>query len=133
MVAFTRNTPMKTNAINWFEIFTSDFNRAKTFYETILQRQLPEIEGNCGAKMALFAEGGDKGTGGALTKMDNCNPGAGGTVVYLDVEGDLDGVLSRVPTAGGKVVQARMAIPPHGFIGLIEDTEGNIVGLHSMV
>jgi predicted enzyme related to lactoylglutathione lyase len=132
MATFKKNTPMKTNAINWFEIFTTDFNRAKAFYANILQRPLPEIESSCGVKMALFSEGGEKGTGGALTKMDNCNPGPGGTVVYLDVEGDLDGVLGRVPAAGGKVVQERMAIPPHGFIGLIEDTEGNIVGLHSM-
>jgi len=125
---------MKTNAINWFEIFTSDFPRAKAFYEAILQRPLPEIDSSCGAKMALFAEGGENsGTGGALTKMDNSNPGPGGTVVYLDVEGDLDGVLDRVPAAGGRVVQPRLAIPPHGFIGLIEDNEGNIVGLHSMI
>lgn len=124
---------MTTNALNWFEIFTSDFNRAKTFYETILQRPFPETDTCCGGKMALFGDGGETGVGGALTLMEGFKPGAGGTVVYLNVEGDLDGVLERVPGAGGKVVQARMAIPPHGFIGLIEDTEGNVVGLHSMV
>lgn len=123
---------MKSNAINWFEIFVSDLGRAKAFYETILNRPLTSIEME-GCQMALFAEGGAEGTGGALTKMEGYKPGPGGTLVYLDVEGDLDGVLSRIPSAGGKVVRERTAIPPHGFIGILEDTEGNIVGLHSMV
>ena len=121
----------KDNAINWFEIFVSDFDRAKTFYETILKRSLIPATMDC-AQMGLFAEGGEKGTGGALIKMDGYQPGPGGTLVYLDVEGDLDGVLQRIPSAGGKVVRERMAIPPHGFIGIFEDCEGNVVGLHSM-
>jgi len=65
--------------------------------------------------------------------MEGCEPGPGGTMVYLNVEGDLDGVLKRVPEAGGKVLRERMPIPPHGFIGVIQDPEGNVVGLHSMV
>ncbi len=65
--------------------------------------------------------------------MDGWKPGKGGTMVYPNVEGDLDGVLARIPAAGGTVIQEGMAIPPHGFIGIIGDTEGNQVGLHSMV
>ena len=122
---------MKTNAINWFEIFVSDFDRAKTFYEKILARPLIPVSTE-GCQMGLFAEGGDKGTGGAITKMNEFKPGPGGTIVYLDAEGDLDGVLARIPEAGGKVIRDRMAIPPHGFIGIFEDSEGNVVGLHSM-
>ncbi len=126
---------MKTNAINWFEIFVSDFERAKTFYEKILNRPLAGAEME-GCQMGLFAEGScenGSGVGGAITKMEGHNPGPGGTLVYLDVEGDLDGVLQRIPGAGGKVIRDRMPIPPHGFIGIFEDSEGNVVGLHSMV
>lgn len=122
---------MKTNAINWFEIFVSDFDKAKTFYEKILNHPLSLVAMD-GCQMALFAEGGGQGTGGALTRMDGYKPGPGGTLVYLDVEGDLDGVLSRIPAAGGKIIRERMPIPPHGFIGIFEDAEGNVVGLHSM-
>ena len=35
-------------------------------------------------------------------------------------------------SASLKSIRDRMAIPPHGFIGIFEDTEGNVVGLHSM-
>ena len=38
----------------------------------------------------------------------------------------------RIPAAGGKVLRDRLAIPPHGFIGIFQDSEGNTVGLHSM-
>lgn len=123
---------MKTNAINWFEIFAADLDRARAFYETILQDKLVDAAmGEC--CMAIFPYDNMNGTGGALTKMEGCEPGSGGSLVYLNVEGDLDGVISRIPAAGGKVIRDRMAIPPHGFIAILQDTEGNQVGLHSMV
>lgn len=123
---------MKKNALNWFEIHVADLARAKRFYDTILDTTLQQIDSEGGCQMAIFPYDQENGVGGALSKMDQCGPAAGGTVVYLNVEGDLDGVLSRVVPAGGKIVRERMAIPPHGFIGIIGDTEGNVVGLHSM-
>ena len=74
----------------------------------------------------------EKGVGGAISFREGCNPGKGGTTVYLNAQGKLDAVLARVPGAGGRIIMPRTAIPPHGFIGIIEDTEGNHVGLHSM-
>lgn len=123
---------MKKNALNWFELYVADFDRAKTFYETILDVKLEEAEMD-GCKMGLFPADEKDGVGGAITQMECCKPGAGGTVVYLNVEGDLDGVIKRIPVAGGQVVQPRMAIPPHGFIAIFEDSEANVVGLHSMI
>lgn len=122
---------MKTNAVNWFELYSSDFNRAVRFYETILQTKLQSC-GEAALKMAMFPFDMGKGIGGAITQMDGCKPGAGGTIVYLNVEGDLDGVLSRVSAAGGSVIKPRTGIGEHGFIGIIKDSEGNVVGLHSM-
>jgi predicted enzyme related to lactoylglutathione lyase len=123
---------MKTNALNWFEINTADFARAKAFYEAILQA--PFTETACGpTPMAIFPYAQEKGVGGALVHMPDCgSPGAGGTLVYLNVEGDLDGVISRVPGAGGEIVKPRFGIGEHGFIAIIRDTEGNVVGLHSL-
>ncbi|MDB6070825.1 MAG: Glyoxalase/bleomycin resistance protein/dioxygenase [Verrucomicrobiales bacterium] len=123
---------MKTNAINWFEIYVADLDRARTFYETILQTKMVDPDaGEC--RMAVFPYDNMKGISGALFQMDGCSPGPGGTLVYLNVEGDLDGVISRIPAAGGSIIRERMAIPPHGFIAIFYDSEGNSVGLHSMV
>ena len=121
----------RTNAVNWFEICAADFDRARRFYETVLAESMNETPMN-GGKMAMFGFDMNTGVGGAITTMDNCASAGAKTIVYLNVEGKLDAVLSRIAAAGGKVIQPRMAIPPHGFIGLIEDTEGNVVGLHSM-
>lgn len=122
----------KKDAINWFEIYAADFGRAKGFYEAILKTSLEETA--CGGEnpMALFPWDATAGVGGCLTQMDCAKPGPGGTLVYLNVEGDLDGVLERVPTAGGEVVKSRTAIGEHGFFGIIKDSEDNIVGLHSL-
>lgn len=123
---------MKINAINWFEIYTADLDRSRAFYETILQANLVDA-GPGDLRMAIFPYDNMQGTGGALVKMDGCNPGPGGTLVYLNVEGELDAVISRIPGAGGNLIRERMAIPPHGFIAIFRDPEGNVLGLHSMV
>ena len=123
---------IKTDAVNWFELYVNDFNRAKKFYETTLKTTLAENEME-GCHMGIFPFDEKNGIGGAITKMGGMPPGAGGTIVYLNVEGDLDGVLQRTTANGGEVIKSRLAIGPHGFIGIIKDTEGNVVGLHSMV
>ena len=82
--------------------------------------------------MGMFPHDQMSGVGGSITKKDGVSPGHGGTLVYLNVEGDLDGVLKRVPGAGGSIVTPRTSIGQHGFIAVLKDTEGNTVGLHSM-
>lgn len=121
---------MKPNALNWFEIFTNDLAAATEFYSTILKAELASPSSGC--NMAVFPYDAEKGVGGAISQMDGCKPGPGGTIIYLNVEGDLDGVLSRIPAAGGKVLKERFDIAPHGYIGVFSDPEGNVVGLHSM-
>lgn len=121
----------KLNAINWFEITATDFDRAVRFYGEILGAPL-EVQHNKMGAMAMFPFEMEKGVGGAITTVEGFKAGAGGTIVYLNVEGDLDGVVARVPGAGGAVTLAKMPIGPWGFIAHIRDTEGNIVGLHSL-
>ncbi|ACB75553.1 VOC family protein [Opitutus terrae] len=126
-------TTMKTNALNWFEIHVADFDRAKRFYETILDERLESFD-TPEAKMGVFQCDTENGVGGAIVAKKGSAPGgSGGTLVYLNADGKLDAVLGRVGTAGGKVTQGRTPIPPHGFIGFIQDTEGNRVGLHSTI
>jgi predicted enzyme related to lactoylglutathione lyase len=122
----------KQNAVNWFELYVTDFNRAKKFYEATLKTTLASHEMES-CQMGMFPFDEKNGVGGAITKMNGMAPGAGGTLVYLNAEGDLDGVLQRTPANGGTVVKPRTSIGEHGFIGIIKDTEGNVVGLHSMV
>jgi len=45
---------------------------------------------------------------------------------------DLSIALSKVESAGGKILLPKTAIGPNGFMAHILDTEGNKVALHSM-
>ncbi|MGY0578321.1 MAG: VOC family protein, partial [Paraglaciecola chathamensis] len=70
------------------------------------------------------------GASGALVKMAGMAPGGNSTLVYFSCE-DCAVEAERVSQAGGAVEQAKMSIGEYGFISLIKDTEGNMVGLHS--
>ena len=51
-------------------------------------------------------------------------------MIYLHATDGVSSCLSRAVEAGGKVVQPRTEIGPHGAIALIEDLDGNVIGLH---
>lgn len=123
--------PVKKDAINWFEIAVAEMPRAKKFYETILGASLIDAE-MPNTQMAMFPCDPREGVGGALVLMEGMVPGVGGTMVYLNVNGELDEVLSRIESAGGKICRPKFSIGEHGFIAIIMDTEGNAVGLHSL-
>ena len=115
------------NTLNWFELFVSDMPRAQAFYEQVLATRLNAAPFN-GEPHALFADDGLKG---ALVKREGKRPSAEGSLVYLNCNGALDAVLSRVEKAGGKIVMPKTDIGPPGFIAIVHDIEGNAVGLHA--
>ena len=126
-----------SNAINWFEIPVRDLETSARFYETVLADQdgkpramRREVDG--GRPMAIFAyDQGAGAVGGALVADPKLRPGKGDTILYLDVTGRLDQSLLRVAAAGGAIVQPKTDISVNGFIALVKDPDGNVVGLHS--
>ena len=121
---------MSKHAIHWFEIFVGDLDRPVRFYETVLDIELRRTTED-GRPMAIFASAVTEGVGGALVHQRGREPTATGVLVYLDADGKLDATLARVERAGGTVVMPKTDIGPPGFIALVRDTEGNVVGLHS--
>jgi predicted enzyme related to lactoylglutathione lyase len=117
------------HAINWFEIPATDLDRATRFYEVALDQKLKR-EVFADTPMAVFA-GDCEAVRGAIIHDAKRKPTGDGALVYLNVEGQLDQVLARIPKAGGAVVLPRTAIGEPGFIALVRDSEGNVVGLHS--
>lgn len=114
------------NSINWFEIPVVDLPRATAFYEKVLATAL-RTEDFGGTPMTILAA---EGVAGALVSVPGRKPSADGALLYLDTAGALDAVLGRIEKAGGKVVLPRTAIGVQGFIAVMQDTEGNQVGLH---
>lgn len=120
------------NAINWFEIPATDFTRAKKFYETILDTEIMEMPFPHGKYGMFPADMQNGGVGGGLMQSDGFNPSMDGTVVYLNGGEDLSTPLSKVESAGGKIVMSKTSIGENGFMAHFIDTEGNRVALHSM-
>jgi predicted enzyme related to lactoylglutathione lyase len=119
-----------THTINWFEIPTNDLDRAMRFYEAVLGASLKrEHFDGTGMQMAVFS-GEAQAVRGALILDARRKPATDGALVYLNA-GDLDASLSRVGKAGGSVLMPKTDIGDPGFIALVKDTEGNVVGLHT--
>lgn len=123
------------NALNWFEIPVSDFERGKKFYETIFDYQMPEnMMGNVRMGFFLYDFQNAK-VGGAICKSDMHKPSPEGSLVYLNCQPDLQLVLNKVEAAGGTIIQQKTKISEEQNLGmwaLIVDSEGNRVALHSM-
>jgi predicted enzyme related to lactoylglutathione lyase len=122
------------NVVGWFEIPVVDMERAVRFYETVFGLQLSR--NRLGPLDMAWFPWVDKsmGAGGSLVHFpDQYKPSAGGVVVYFTAwSGDVATELSRVESAGGKVLMEKKQISPeHGYMGLFLDTEGNRIALHS--
>ena len=123
------------HAISWFEIPTTDINRAQKFYETIfgitmMPMDLPNI------KMRMFPlEDMMTQVGGALVDSGGFHKASAtdGPLIYLNANPDVQNVLDKVEAAGGKIMVPKTEISPeYGFMGVFTDTEGNRIGLHSV-
>ena len=120
------------NSLNWFEISAADINRATKFYENVFGIQMP-VQEMMGMKMAFFpaADMNAKVSGG-LVQGPMHKPSADGAKIYLNGNPDLDIALSKVESAGGKVMMPKTKISDEiGYMAHFLDSEGNGVALHS--
>jgi predicted enzyme related to lactoylglutathione lyase len=121
------------NPIGWFEIYVDDMDRAKAFYQAVLDVTLENLSDptDSNAQMWFFpCDFEQYGASGALVKMEGFSVGGNGTLIYFSCE-DCATEESKVVSAGGKIEQPKMQIGEHGFCTLATDTEGNMFGLHS--
>ncbi|MBI5861827.1 MAG: VOC family protein [Rhodocyclales bacterium] len=127
---------MKSNPVVWFEIYVQDMERAKAFYEAVLAiklEKMPAPTAEINMEMWSFPGAGMStyGAGGMLVKMEGAPSGFGGTLVYFACV-DCAVEAARVAENGGSIFKEKMSIGEHGFIVLARDTEGNMIGFHSM-
>jgi predicted enzyme related to lactoylglutathione lyase len=130
---------MKTNPVVHFEIYVDDMPRARAFYEALFDvelRKMPAPTPETDLDMWFFPMDQDQGmnqfgAGGMLVKMDGFSPGGSGTIVYFACE-DCAVQAARATAHGGHLFQGKTCLGEHGFCALVRDTEGNLIGLHSM-
>jgi predicted enzyme related to lactoylglutathione lyase len=117
------------NPVNFLEIVASDIERAKEFYEKVLNLELfpnemPEY------KMYMFGSPDKIGASGAIIEDLFNKPSLDGTVPYFSSI-DISVELKKVEALGGKILIDKTSIGEFGFFAHIIDSEGNRIGLHS--
>lgn len=124
---------MMKHALAWAEIPVMDFDRAKKFYSTIYDYEMPEMQMGPVRMGFLLYDQENGGIGAAICQGEAYKPSADGVKLYLSGGSDLNIILNRVEAAGGQVLMAKMQITPEiGHFAIFMDSEGNQVSLHSM-
>jgi len=123
------------NPVGWFEIYVDDMQRAKQFYENVFEIELGVLRNPTPDEplemLAFPSDIKEFGCSGALVHMNGFKAGANSTIVYF-ASADCSAEESRVADAGGTVFKTKMGIGKYGFISLCHDTEGNMIGMHSL-
>ena len=123
------------NAISWFEIPSTDLDRASKFYETIFNVSLFPMD-TPNLRMRLFPiDDPMTGIGGAVVHAEGfyIPSSTHGPMVYLNGNPDVQIILDRIEAAGGKILVPKTQISPeYGYMAVFIDTEGNRVALHSV-
>jgi uncharacterized protein len=122
---------VSNNPIGWFEIYVQDMSRARAFYDSVFATRLQRLEGPDIEMWAFPMEPDRPGAPGALVKMDGFPSGGNSTIVYFTCS-DCAVEAKRASESGGKIFKDKFSIGQYGFIALVLDTEGNMIGLHSM-
>lgn len=132
------------NVVVWVDIPVKDMERARKFYEHLLGNPIEELPGSEGTSALLMpmgtgnemdvsadlaTAGSAMGFEGQTVRMTEPSP-AHGPIVYLSAQGDIDGMLERAVQAGGQVHAPKQDFGQMGgWLALIVDTEGNLMGL----
>lgn len=119
------------NPIGWFEIYVDDMARAKTFYEAVFSAKLENLASGDLEMWAFPGEMNSYGAPGALVCMPGFSAGRNSVLVYFSCQ-DCASEAAKVKANGGKIEKEKFSIGQYGFIALAYDTEGNMIGLHSM-
>lgn len=124
---------MTINPVVWFEIYVQDMVRAKRFYESVLGLTLTQLESPIpGMEIWSFPMQEDApGATGALVRMEGKPSGGNGTLIYFSCA-DCGVEAEKAAASGGQIFREKFSIGQYGFIAHVFDTEGNMIGLHSM-
>lgn len=111
--------------IPWFDIPSSDFDRAVDFYSYVFNMSFEKID--CGTeKMACFPNGL-----GSIFYDGIHQPANGGVIIHITVN-SIEDTCKRIEEKGGKIIMPKTKIQAEGrgYFALFLDTEGNKLGIY---
>ena len=125
---------MSANTLCWTDIPVTNLDRAIKFYSAVLGSEVNKIS-EAGFEYGLLPHEEQNASGclcvGSDSAGSNNKPSQSGPLIYLSVEGRLDDAIKATNSNGGKVLEGKHQIGPHGFRAIIVDSEGNRIALHS--
>jgi predicted enzyme related to lactoylglutathione lyase len=125
---------MSADTLCWTDIPVTNFDRAIKFYSAVLGQEVPKMSEG-GLEYGLLPHEEQSASGCLCVSADSAGlenkPSQSGPLIYLSVAGRLDDAVKAVRANGGKVLQEKQQIGPHGFRAVIVDSEGNRIALHS--
>lgn len=121
------NEQVPTGSLCWAEYHSTDVEKSKTFYTTLLNWTVREIKSGDFAYQFFQANGVDVagmfGVGDDWPQAPYWNP-------YITVE-NVDEVARNAEALGGKIRIPPMDIPEGGRIACIEDPNGGVFSVFS--
>jgi predicted enzyme related to lactoylglutathione lyase len=121
-------TPNGTHgAFSWNELTTTDPKAARAFYGKLLGWQFQDMDmGPSGTYTVINVDG--KGVGGIAGTPPNAKgmPPVWGAYTTVD---DVDAVVAKVSSLGGKVLMPPTDIPTVGRFATIQDPQGATMSL----
>jgi len=125
---------MSADTLCWTDIPVTNLDRAIKFYSAILGKEVRKMS-ETGFEYGLLPHEEQNASGCLCVGGDSVGnknePSETGPLIYLSVEGRLNEAVKAARVNGGKVLQERQQIGPHGVRAIIADSEGNRIALHS--
>ena len=111
--------------ISYLDFSADEPERAIKFYSAVFEWQIGKWEGPFEYWEIKTGEPNEPGIDGGLAKRSRpeCS-----LTPFINVP-SADDYTSRVEANGGKIVQAKTAIPGIGYMVIFKDTENNLLGL----
>ncbi|QQS34899.1 MAG: VOC family protein [Ignavibacteriales bacterium] len=104
------------------EIPSTDLERSKKYYSDVFGWDFRDF----GNGYKLFNN--HNGIMVGLRKVDSV--ASGNTTVFHVAVRDIEKVMTKCSDAGGKIFKSKTVIPAMGWYALINDIDGNVVGLY---
>ncbi len=119
-----------TAKLGFFEIPSEDFDRAVKFYRNVLGFKIEVCPPYEEEQMGMIE---CENVMGAIFRAKGYKPSPQGTIITFDVE-DIDETLQKANKNGGRTEKGKTCIQADGmgWFALLNDSEGNRIGLHSL-
>jgi len=113
---------MTAPLIGHIEIPVRNLDKSKEFYDELFGWDFKAF----GNGYRLFNS--HQGTTVGLKKVEDV--AKGNTTIFHVVVEDIDQTLKKVENINGKVARGKTVIPVYGYYALIQDIDGNTIGLY---